>query len=522
MNNDIAITEAKKSFFNKLNLKNKINKTKLEELDLDNIGIELNYQQVALMKLAYKNEVAYKNYQDKLLSCEDFSNNKNAIARHLLILKDLFDDVKLPDKVRSTLRRIYDETVSNNKITDEILMMTLYRLISKLSMDLQSYIYEKLSMNHQVAYEGIKEMDVDACKNMLDLLNDYTSITIKDVAGYNYYVNYNGSYNKKELENMLDFAYENGKQVRIKDLISYNNFPFYLKDCSKEVIKDKLLKYVDDITKFIANYNEVHPRRDRKLVVRSIDIVSSLITDDNPTWRGNVNNDFSWQTVLTIADLLDIIKVARNNLPNVDFVYNENKMEDANKRTHVFNLIKSIRDYEKQNGIRLINTIGLKMHVNLDLMQEDIVNMFNDLTNYNMPVAITEFDLYAPYDMITVNNESEIEILRDRFISDFYNLISNFKLSNTLKFDSVNISSISDLQNPMLTIINEERETNNLPKLKTIYGGFYTNDMKNKDSVPVRYKDLEKGSADLLYGGLIIGGLLVIIAIVCFFFMKNI
>ncbi len=523
MDNDINIVEEKRKFFNRLQRKNKVNKSKIEELDIDSIGISLNYQQIDLMNYSWSDNIKYESYQNKLLPFSDFSK-KNERKRHLMILDDLRKDTKLPEKIRDVFDKIYDQTVNNKNITDGVLTSTLDKLTTRLSTDLQHHIFKKVNELFRVSYIGIKDMKIEEARKLYSYVNnDFTSITIKDLCDYKNYVNYNGSYNRDDLERALKFCYDNDKQVRIKDLISYDSFPSYLKEEPKEVVKQKLLTYIDDLTRYIKNYNVIHTRIDRKNFIRSIDIISSLITDDVPyKYRGNLSdyNESGILSVLSLEDILDVIKVARNNLPTVSFVYNEDGLENVDKRKKVKEIIKAINEYEKKNNLKLIDVLGIKMHVSLDVLNDSLLDMFNDLSELNLPIAITEFDLHATTDMLENNTSNEIEILRERFISDLCNMITNLQISKVIKFDSFTIDSVNNKQNEMLEIINEKRRENNLPQLLTIYGGYYDDNMEKKEIPDFGLKYSESGGVDFFYGAIIIVSLALIIAAVCFVFIK--
>ena len=60
MDNDINIVEEKRKFFNRLQRKNKVNKSKIEDLDIESIGILLNYQQIDLMNYSWSDNIKYE------------------------------------------------------------------------------------------------------------------------------------------------------------------------------------------------------------------------------------------------------------------------------------------------------------------------------------------------------------------------------------------------------------------------------------------------------------------------------
>lgn len=520
MNNEINLVDAKKNFFNRLQRKNKINKSSIEDLDVESIGIVLNYQQIDLMNYSWNNNITYENYINNLLSYEEYGECKNERKRHLMILDELKKDNYMPIKIKEVFNKIYDQTINNKKITDDVLTTTMNKLTTKLSTDLQYRIFEKVNSLYRVSYPGVKDMTIENARKLYsNVNNDFTSITLDDVCSYSFYVNYNGSYNRTDLERMLKFCYDNDKQVHIKDLLCDKSIPDYLISNNQEIIKQKLLIYIDDLTKHIKNYNAIHTRVDRKNFIKSIDIISSLVTDDVPyVYRGNLKTGFL--SILSFEDLLDIVSVARRNLPDLTFFYNEDNLVDKTKRSRVKEIIKAINSYEEKHNIKLIDVLGIKMHVNLDVLNEDIISMFNDLSELNIPLAVTEFDVHATVDMLENNTSLEIEILRERFISDFCNIINNLQMSKTITLNSFTVDSVNDKQNKMLAIINKKRRIDNLPLVLTVYGGYYDNNMNKKETSDVSIKFSESGGLDFFYGSIIIVSLVLIIALVSYFFVK--
>lgn len=499
---------AKQNFFNRLKQKNNINRSKIEDLDVESIGVLLNYEMIDLLTFVRCNDsIGYNNYINKLLPFKEYRSKDGLRRIHLMVIRDLVNDSKMPIRVRETLKRIYEETISKD-IDDDVLMDTLNKLISKLSYDLQRMIYDKLNYSYNISYEGLKDMDYNEASRLYEYINkDFTCITLNDICTYKNYVNYNGTFNKEILDRALKFCYEGDKQVKIRDLISYEDLPLYLLKNEKTVIKQKLIAYVSDISRFIKNFNAINTRIDRKNFIRSIDVFSSLVD-------GRLLN------ILSIEDLCDIISVARSNLKDVIFVYNENGLEVNRVRNKYMDILNSIREYENKNNIKLVDEIGIKMHVNLDLLNDDIVKMFDDLKEFNLPISITEFDLYATYDMIVNNTHEQIEILRERFISDLCNLIANFVRDGSIKITSFTIDSLNDKQNHMLTVLNDIRRINGEEIFLTVYGGYYYDNFDRKEGNVKLSLVSTKGGMDILYGLVIIAVLVIVIAVVSHIFVN--
>ena len=508
---DNEVLQARKEYFDTLNKKNYIDHTRIDQLDLDNIGIVLNYQQVDLINIAISsNKVSYKEYQSKLIKMADVETDKGKRDRWILILKELIQD-DLPEKTKEVITKIYEQTKINPTITAFTIEDVLNKLIAKLSTDLQDLLYNKISKLGNIAKEGMKEMSIEeALKLFTYIEKDYTTITIKDAANVEYYMNPNGSYNKDKLKNMLDFAYDNDKAITIDSLLS-ETIPSYFKGLHKDIIKQKLITYVDEITKYFTVYNSTHKRIDRKPVIRMINAFNNL-------------NNSEWLKVLSLEDICDIVQIIRKNAPEILICYNECGLENNNKRKNTISNILQIQKYGKKKSINLIDIIGTAMHVDLDITKDDIIKMFEELSEFKLKIAVTEFDVSPNEDMLFNNSRKEIEILRERFISDLCNIITNLSLSKVVDFDSVSIDSICDNQSHRLTIVNRERKTKKLPLFRTFYSGMYDPNMDRKEEKFINSikltKSNTKGFAETMYIGTIILGLLIVIAIVVLIFLQ--
>lgn len=425
-------------------------------------------------------------------------------------MKELIADKELPAKTKEVITKIYEQTKTNPDIKAVTIKDVIDKLISKLSSDLQDLVYYKLNKLGRVEFEGIRDMSFEEALKLFNYINkDYTSITILDEANFNSFVNPNGSYNKDDLKTILDFAYENDKEVIIGSLIG-DKVPSYLQEMPKELIKQRLINYIDEVTRYISVYNSKHKRIDRKPMIRSVNAFYRL--NDNPFLK-----------IFSTQELCDIIMVARKNLPSTLLSYDEVDLELLNNRYLLISKINEIMKYNQKNKVKLVDIIGTQMHVDLDVTKSDIIKMFEDLTTFELPIAINEFDVRPTEFMLVNNSHKEIEILRDRFISDFCNVITNLNLSKIVVFDSITIDSISDNQSPRLTAINLSRRMNKEPTFRTLYCGMYDANMDKKEErfrIKNKNKENNKGFADTLYVGVIVLGLLTVIAVVVFIFLR--
>ncbi len=433
-NNEVFL--ARREYFDTIKQKNEIDHCRIDELDIDNIGISLNIQNIELMKLATTdNKSLYRHYQDSLISLKTMTKK----SRYMLILKNLYEDKEVPTKIKEIIAKMYEQIRINSSITEEIIYDVIIKLIGNLPTDLQELMYKKINTTFRIEQKNMKNISIEESLKLLSYVeNDYTFISFEDVTNYNNYVNPNGTFFKEDLKKMLDFAYENGKQVRITSLIDNDNFPTYLSELPSEMIKQRLINYVDELTRYIKVYNSTHKRLDRKKIVFCIDILNDLITENNKIKK------IGFLKYLSFEDILDVLKVARKNLPEINFIYYESDLIKIKKRECLKEIIKFIQLYEKNNKIKILDTIGIKLCIDLDTNKEDILDMINDLNNLELDLVITEFELNTTEFMLTNNNKEEIESLRDRYITDFCNLIKEINSEKKVKINTINIKSVFD------------------------------------------------------------------------------
>ena len=299
-------TEKRKEKFSQLTAQVPYMKS-LQNLPIKYNGITLNNQDIDLMMIACSDSPEeLKSVLDKItnirvslgstdMSDEDFRKIRaDAYRMYIGALASRNDWIRQPNLLLS--RKITylkesglldDEEVSK---LEDILKST--RGIKNLIYALESTfpgkfhnMFEVIRDFDAVEKEGISLMTVEKSRRLAEQIrNNYNSITIDDEAKYGKVVLQDGTFNFKHLSKALDFARSIGKEVRLNTLLFYMDCPseLYELEVSEEnrrLVKDKLLKYVDATTKYVAdNYSDV---------VRSIDVFNellcrhSLISDDS-------------------------------------------------------------------------------------------------------------------------------------------------------------------------------------------------------------------------------------------------
>lgn len=491
----------------------------IKDLNIDNSGITLNEQDIDLMMIANstnKKELqialdkitnisytlpeeelnaeqfqgirkeVYDLYIKSLTSKEEYFyykyNKKRNIAIEkkieFLIKSGVFDSTELKD-----FQRIINNTTGG---VDSIL--------SELENEFPKKMHQiLLTMKDYSPIEktGIIGTDIETYQNMFKKLDEYNSITIDENAKYGNVALADGTFDFRHLQKTLDFARDNGKQVRLNTLLFYKDCPEELYNLeptqkNKDIVMDKLSTYVKQTTSFIRDNGY-------ESTVRSIDVFNELLNrypmkEDTPyQYRGDIvqdptddNTKSGWLKFLSVEELCKIIAIARENLPNTDFMYNDDNLIDPNKLKANTEIINKIRQYEKDNNIKLIDSIGTQMHIDDRVTKEQIINMFDTLKQFDLPIEVSEGDITMASDNIKKLKLSRVGIhnFKIQKMNEFFEAITECKERDNIR--GITIWSKTDAQNFRVSLENEQRIKNGEEPIKTLYGGFYNKDMTLK------------------------------------------
>ncbi len=484
-------------------------------LPLEFRGITLNEQDIDLMLIAGSNNIyELQNALSKITNIK-FSIEKTDVSEEEFInirqeVYDLYLNTLTSriDYIRNRKIELYrkieylklsgilskeeilllDDIISTSKSNEELIK----KILSSFSLEKFHEMSKILRDFTPIEKTGIKSTTLEASRNLIvQIENNYNSITIDEEAKYGKVVLADGTYDFSHLKKTLDFAKKYNKKVRLNTLLFYMDCPDDLYNLentpeNKKIVKEKLIKYVDAITKFIKENGYSN-------LVRSIDVFNELLNrfemeDDKPyMYRGDIpqdpNNDnikSGWLKHLNINDLCDVISVARKNLPDTDFMYNDDNLIDPKKYRETINLIGQIRMYENQNNIKLIDSIGTQMHIDNGVTKEQMKEMFINLSKFNLPIEITEFDM-AMLSNVDGLSEERIETIRKYKMNDIYDCI--IELEKQCNIRGFTIWSKTDKQNFRVSLANEERIKQGLTEIETLHGGYYSENMKPKNSI---------------------------------------
>ena len=493
----------------------------LQELPLQYTGITLNNQDIDLMMIANSKNIGdLEQTLKRIINIKTVINQTVSIEDERQRIFDLYMSSLTPKvdflenpAIRLSKKIEYlkqsgilsdeevakiDEIVSSSESQQEMLR----NLIGTYSQDSSKLheIYKNLRDYTPIEKTGVLGTTQEAYRNLYaQIQQNYNSITIDEEVKYGSIVLNDGTFDFKHLQKALDFARDNGKQVRLNTLIFYLDCPEYLyqlpkTDESKQLVKQKLMDYVSATTKFVAEngYSDV---------VRSFDVFNELLNrfsleSDMPyQYRGDINQeptlyrDFDnvksgWLKHLDISDLCDIITEARRNLPDTDFMFNDDNLTDPRKRKANEKLILEIQKYEKEHGIKLIDSIGTQMHIDNNVSQTDIESMIKELSKFGLPIEITEFDIAMTRGVESLS-DFEIELLRQQKINEVYSVIE--KLKDECNIRGFTIWSKTDRQNFRVSLANEIRIKTGQPPIESLHGGMFTEDMQQKSKVYGKY-----------------------------------
>lgn len=486
----------------------------IQDLNVDNIGITLNEQDIDLMMIANaKNPDELKKALEKITNISfELPNIQMEDEQFQSIRQQVYDlyiesltsrneyyenpSIQLNKKVEYIRKSGIFDAEELQKFDSILQRGNINQILNDLnntfSREKIHQIFQTMKDYSPIEKTGIIGTDIETYQRMFQQMNSsYNSITIDESAKYGNVALLDGTFDFSHLQKVLDFAKENGQQVRLNTLLFYMDCPDYLYNLpvneeNKQRVKQVLSNYVEQITSFIRDngYDST---------VRSIDVFNELLNRfamdggipyqyrgdivQDPNIKDFDNIKSGWLKFLNVEDLCDVISIARRNLPNTDFMYNDDNVIDPRKIPATTEILKRIRQYENSHETRLIDSIGTQMHIDNGVTKEQIINMFNTLKQYGLPIEITEFDM-AMISNVEGLSEEEIKNLRIQKMNDFFEAINECRENDSIR--GFTIWSKTDAQNFRVALENEQRIKNGQEPIKTLHGGFYNNDMTDK------------------------------------------
>ena len=474
-----------------------INISSLLSINISNENIDLNQMK----------EQVFKTYIDSLTDRNEFYRNPSANLRQKIL--NVINNCDLTVEQIDRFKTIVQNGIQSNMSSSEIFKIIEVEFPKEVSHN----IFVALSESRDLSEPGITDFQISDWQFLFDKLKEFKSITIDFEVKYPSIHLPNGEFYYKKLERCLDFARSLHKDVRLNALIFFEDCPKFLSELeynceNKQIVYKELLMYVDCITKMIASYNQMSLQENGYEVIKSIDIFNELITRFSNDFMGEyfIREDVSktnsqesgWQRFLSIEDLCQIALVARRNLPNVEFVYNEVNLEDKKKLPMFKSVLDRIRFFEEKhqdllNDKKIIDCIGTQMHLNPYVTERDLDYSLDFLSSCGYPIKITEYDQTLSDDFINSHSSKECEAEKARRQEK----LKNYFEVNAKKYNikQITIWSLTDSTNFLLDKKNKALIKNGMAPIKSVYGGAFRTkkvfDYRNTREVQI-YKQIKQ------------------------------
>ncbi len=151
------------------------------------------------------------------------------------------------------------------------------------------------------------------------------------------------------LDKTANFARQNGMSMRMHNIIWHKDFRPIFENASKK----EILLFLDVYTKKIyERYGDI---------LYSVDVLNEIVSD-NPD---EALRESPWKDKLGDAYYIDVLRIAKKNFGNIPLFYNEYGEERESKRNNILKVINKIKEVEKQEGITLLDGIGIQSHYSI-------------------------------------------------------------------------------------------------------------------------------------------------------------
>lgn len=226
-------------------------------------------------------------------------------------------------------------------------------------------------------------------------------------------------YNLQPLIQGYEFARNHNMDIRINALVFFKDFPDRLIGESADAYKTALESYGKAIS-FVANEYAA------KGVPTTIDMFNEFV-DYNAPFSERTNN---WMSKLSVEDLCKIALTLKQEMPDVDFGYNDWNFENPDKRKTIFEVIRKIQEFERQNNCKIIDHIGTQCHTSINDIEE-LRKSIEELQQFGLPVDITELDISkglkgVDYERATQEELRAIRKYEQKLQNDIMKMMSEF------------------------------------------------------------------------------------------------
>lgn len=226
-------------------------------------------------------------------------------------------------------------------------------------------------------------------------------------------------YNLKPLIQGYEFAKTHNMDIRINALVFFKDFPDRLIGENVDTYRTALENYGRALASVANEYKQ-------KGVPTTIDMFNEFV-DYNAPFSERTNN---WMSKLSVEDLCRIALTLKQEMPDVDFGYNDWNFENPEKRETIFEVIRKIQEFERQNNCKIIDHIGTQCHTSINDI-EGVRKSIEELQQFGLPIDITELDISkgldgVDYSVATPEELSAIRKYEQKLQNDMMKMMSEF------------------------------------------------------------------------------------------------
>ncbi len=417
---------------------------------IDYTDMELEY--IKGLDLESSKREVFRKYQDSLLSIYEYAKDKMSFIRKKV------ENLGIPAVSVNEVSSLFSEGKSSE---------ALGIIINRENIPIFK-IREKFFSKIVLDRDDVKSSSYEEISNLGKNLKDFDCITI---SCENYDSIINGShFDPYHLERQLEFCRKHNLQAAYDSIINAEMLSELDRNYDSSDVKELLSECIKKSLDYLNIYNKknkVNKDESTKPVIKSIYIINGY---DPSTIKG-----------ITMEELADLCRYARNNKKSgIDFVYNEENIEDSKQRKIKLETIVKIN----QMCPGLIDCCGIGISITPEVTPQVIREIFNDLKEFSdktgMKISITKFDSFMPPQAIVEMKKEgykESEIRKYARDSKKEQLEEIAKLSSecNIEFNNITYSNATDIMDRKKTKINAKRVRNGLSKLETVYGGTFDN-----------------------------------------------
>lgn len=249
----------------------------------------------------------------------------------------------------------------------------------------------------------------------------------------------------KKLEKAMEFCEKHGKQGKINSAVFYmhSHYPTHPELNTREDLLLYYQTYFDNITELLKDSP-----------IKSFDIFNEFVYRDQPQII-NENGEVQYaerhnglHALLSVEDICNIVKAHRNEIAEIEFLYNDDGFDKEEKREGIFREIEKIQALEDYEG-QLINAVGMQFHtgINIDIKQvrKAVIEARDRFPGLN--INITELDISKHINGFDYETSSPEELEAAKRLANFKQkqIMREFiKLADDGLIDEVTLWSQSD------------------------------------------------------------------------------